>query len=156
MVWTLLHALCAEQYHTTKHLEDILQRLQDHPEEARQENEDSTLPLHHLLKNDPPVHVVSKLVEAYPEAVFEENDMGYMPLHVACRYGCNVEAVTYLICRNPQAVERRARGSFDIMNLAQHFRYGLDVVTCEDMIKALPEDHPNRAALLDLIQRHNQ
>lgn len=156
MVWTELHALCAEQYHTKEHLDDILKRLELHPEEARQEHEDGTLPLHHLLKNDPPIHVVSKLVDIYPEALFEENDKGYMPLHMACRYGCNVEVVTYLIHRNPQAVERRAKGSFDITHLAQHFRYGLDVVTCEDMVKALPEDHVNRAALLELIQKHTQ
>ena len=155
------HPLLCRAPSQHEHYDRILERIQEHPEEARQEaNADttsSTLPLPLLLKSDPPLEVVTKLVEAYPEAVYEENGQGYLPLHVALRYGTNVEVVKFLIDQNPQAVHRSAQGyfSWNLPELAHYLWSGGQGMSCTDMVKALPEDHPHRAALLELIENKN-
>lgn len=159
MVWTDLHELCAEPYHTKRHYQEIIDRLDTNlgREESCQELQDGTLPLHLLLKNDPPLYIVKKLVEAYPEAVYEyESEWNYLPLHVACRYGCNTEVVEYLIQQNPEALEKWARGEFvcNPTRITLCLCYGRDLANCEDLLKMLPEDHPNLAANLQVIRYH--
>lgn len=161
MVWTELHELCAEPYHTKRHYQEILDRLdtEEGKEEASQDLQDGTLPLHHLLKNDPPINVVRKLVEAYPEAVYEdESEWNYLPLHIACRYGCNTEVVEYLIHQNPQALKKWARGDFvcSPTRIILCLCYGRDVANCEDLVKMLPEGHPNRAADLAVLRYYSR
>ena len=155
MVWTDLHTLSASPDHTRRHHELFLLYLAAHPHEASEEHDDGTLPLHLLLKNDAPLKLVMNLVEAYPEAVFEyETTKGYYPLHVACRSGCSVPVVDYLIQRNPKALHMRSQRSFICcLEVIVLLCMGdtLKGWTCEDMVKALPEDHPNRAALLQLL-----
>jgi hypothetical protein len=158
MVWTDLHELCASPDHTKRHQELLLAYLRLHPEEASEEYDDGTLPLHHLLQNDPPLKLVTKLVEAYPESVFvDETIKGYYPLHVACRHGCSVPVVDYLINRNPQALYKKSRRFFiccieEIILLC--LGRGLEGWSCEDMVKALPEGNPNRQPLLELLHSH--
>ena len=160
MVWTELHEICAEPYHTKRHYQEILNRLEttEGKEEAREDLQDGTLPLHVLLKNDPPLHVVENLVEAYPEAVYEyDSEWNYLPLHVACRYGCNSQVVEYLIHQNPQALNKWARGDFvcSPTRITLSLCYGRDLANCEDLVKMLPESHPNRDANLALIREYS-
>lgn len=156
MVGTELHALCSEPFHTKEHYDAILQRLQDHPQEARREDDNGSLSLHLVLRGDPPLEIVVSLVEAYPEAVFEENEKGYLPLHVACRYGVNVDVVRYLIRQNPEAVQRATQGFFtwSLPQMTHYLMSGGKGATCQDLIKALPEDHPNQIGLLELIESY--
>jgi len=163
---TELHNLCcAEPLHTNEHFDAILRRTREHPEEAKiEDNESGSLALHLLLRSDPPLHVVMALVEAYPEALFEENKHGYLPLHVACRYGNSKEVVEYLIQQNPQAKTRSTQSGsaplelFSWNNLwnnpyemAHYLMSGGKGLSCHDLIKKLPDDHPHRSLLLDLF-----
>jgi ankyrin repeat protein len=150
---TELHDLCcAEPLHADAHFEAVLKRLQEHPEEAKKDDDDGNLALHLLLKADPPLPLVKALVEAYPEAPFEENKHGYLPLHVACRYGNSVEVVEFLIEKNPQAKQRPTQGyfSWNLVEMAHYLMSGGQGMTCQDLIKKLPEDHPHRGPLLKL------
>lgn len=161
MVWTELHDICAEPYHTKRHYQEILNRLAtpEGKEEARQDLQDGTLPLHLILKNNPPLYIVEKLVEAYPEAVFEYDlEWKYLPLHVACRFGCSTDVVEYLISQNPEALEKWARGEFvcNPTRITLCLCYGRDLANCEDLVSMLPEDHPNRAANLELIRYYSR
>eukprot|EP00978_Attheya_sp_CCMP212_P000001 scaffold9_cov58-Attheya_sp.AAC.1 len=92
MAWTELHDLCASPDSTPQHFVRLRLHIAWHPHEASEEYDDGSLPLHYLLRNNPPLEIVQDLVEAYPEAVFMAETMkGYYPLHVACRYGCCTE-----------------------------------------------------------------
>lgn len=161
MAWTELHEICAEPYRTQSHYREIVNRLEtpQGKQEACQDLQDGTLPLHLLLKNDPPLHVVKKLVEAYPEAVFEyDSEWNYLPLHVACRYGCNTEVIEYLIHQNPDALEAWARGDTFLcspIRITLCLCYGRDVADCQDLLKMLPDSHPHKAADLALIRNYS-
>jgi ankyrin repeat protein len=160
---TELHALCcAEPLHTDSHFEAILRRIDEHPEEARVEDyETASLPLHLVLKSDPPLVVVKALAEAYPEALREENDHGLLPLHVACRYGAAPNVAQYLIDQYPEAVARPTRTQTGLQvcqNLLRdpyeslHYLVtGGKGLSCHNLISKLPDDHPHRAGLLELL-----
>ena len=151
MVWTDLHTLSASPDHSRRHQELFLLYLARHPHEASEEHDDGTLPLHLLLQNDPPLKLVTKLVEAYPEAVFcDETIKGYYPLHVACRSGCSVPVVDYLIQRNPKVLHKRSQRFFiccfeEIFLLCMG--HTLQGWTCEDMVKALPRRSPESRSI---------
>ena len=84
-----------------------------HKDEAGQETDDGTLPLHLILRRSLPLRVVSALLDAYPEAMYcDETMLGYLPLHVACRSGCDVDVVQLLIESNPGALKHRTTRNF--------------------------------------------
>jgi hypothetical protein len=158
MVYTDLHHLCAQTDRTDAHWRKLLRYLQSHRREASEELDDGKLPLHFVLANRAvPLPVVVALVEAYPEAVYcRESAKGYLPLHSAIRSGCDVDVVAYLIKLYPGALRCRTRRNF-ICCIEEYillFRgKALTGMSCLDLAKLLPKDHPNRTGLIQLLQQ---
>lgn len=157
MVLTDLHCLCASTDRTEKHHNKVLRQIRYFPQEASQETESGSYPLHELLKNGrPTLDTVTSLVEAYPDAVnMEETMLGYYPLHIACRYGCDPKIVAYLLECNPECAHVRSR-RFLLCCLQGWWMIGrgesLAGYKPPDLAeRCLPPDHPNREAILKLF-----
>jgi len=160
---TELHVLCrAEPLHTDYHFEAILRRIDEHPEEVSVEDyETAALPLHLVLKSDPPLLVIKALVELYPEALREENNLGLLPLHVACRYGVSPKVASYLIEQYPDAVTKPTRTQTGLQVCEHSFQDPYETIhylatggkglSCRNLVSKLPNDHPHRAGLLALL-----
>jgi ankyrin repeat protein len=160
MVANSLHDLCLMNSHSEKHNNHILKHIALHPEEASEECDEGSLPLHYLLRNQPPLHVVEALVDAYPEAVFcSETINHYLPLHVACRHGCDPDVVDFLIQLNPDALNRKTQNAFfcslEQLLLLCLLHSLLKGSTCTELVEKLPKDHPNREALLELLDKYD-
>lgn len=62
-----------------------------------------TLPLHAVLRQQPPTIIVSALIAAYPKAVSTKCD-GELPLHVALHHGASLDVIQNLIVAYPKAL----------------------------------------------------
>ena len=82
---TTMHVACL-LHHTT---DDILKRLEDHPEVAHTNNNANETPLHYAAMDKRGVNreVLKKLVQLNPEAVKQPNVQNSLPVHLACMVG---------------------------------------------------------------------
>ena len=62
-----------------------------------------TLPLHAVLRQQPPTIIVSALIAAYPKAVSTKCD-GELPLHIALKNGASLDVIQNLIVAYPKAL----------------------------------------------------
>lgn len=160
MVATYLHDLCSQNSRSEHHKDHVLDYLSLHREEAREECDDGRLPLHFLLQNRPSLELVSVLIEAYPESVYCYETVNFnFPLHIACRSGCDVDVVEYLILRNPSALKYKTHNAYfcciEKLIFPLMLRSSLlSSYSCMDLVKKLPEDDPNRAPLLEVLNKH--
>jgi hypothetical protein len=64
-----------------------------------------TLPLHAVLKQQPPTIIVSAIIAAYPRAIAKKCD-GQLPLHVALTNGASLDVIQTLIVGYPKALDK--------------------------------------------------
>ena len=63
------------------------------------------LPLHAVLRQQPPTIIVSALIAAYPKAVSTKCD-GQLPLHIALKNGASLDVIQNLIVSYPKALNQ--------------------------------------------------
>mmetsp|Transcript_20049 Transcript_20049/g.29490 ORF Transcript_20049/g.29490 Transcript_20049/m.29490 type:complete len:154 (+) Transcript_20049:171-632(+) len=147
MGWTELHKICYEERPSVEHFGFLLNYLavEEHQDEAKEQDKDGRTPMHLLLRHHPPLNVMTALLDAYPDVVYvQEYLKGYYPVHTACRAGNDVRVVRLLLERNPEALNLRSKRAFCCL-------HGF---TAMDMVKKLPEDHPDRDPLVILLQEY--
>lgn len=100
-----------------------LHSIQDNPTQARiwvvktenkgkrNQSQCRFLPLHSACAREPPLVVVSALLEAYPEGAGKKDDNGMCPLHYATANHASAEVVRVLINYYPQALFQRVESS---------------------------------------------
>ena len=58
--------------------------------------------LHAVIRHDPPLSLLKKMIELYPDAVKAKDCLGRTPLHVAAGSGAKAELVKILVVASPQ------------------------------------------------------
>jgi len=86
---------------------DILLRLENMPQVAKERNIYGNTPLHEACRSRAPMSVVTALLSAWPDAVQQKNTYFYTPLHTACCERASVDAVTALLSAWPDAVKQK-------------------------------------------------
>ena len=121
-----------------------LQSLRDDPVQARvwvvrsngkskrDESDLRFLPLHSACAREPPLTVVSALLEAYPEGAGKRDNNGMCPLHYATANHASVEVVQMLIEYCPEALFQRVEssGALPIHLAAQWGVSSISVMEC--------------------------
>eukprot|EP00531_Pseudo-nitzschia_arenysensis_P016976 CAMPEP_0116145940 /NCGR_PEP_ID=MMETSP0329-20121206/16893_1 /TAXON_ID=697910 /ORGANISM="Pseudo-nitzschia arenysensis, Strain B593" /LENGTH=1347 /DNA_ID=CAMNT_0003641643 /DNA_START=69 /DNA_END=4112 /DNA_ORIENTATION=+ len=96
------------------------------------------LMLHEACRNNPPLRVISALVDEYPDAVKAKGGKGYLPLHYACATDASTDVVRKLLDTFPASI--RMRDTNDLM-IPLHFacKWGASSDIVEILASAYPE-----------------
>ena len=84
--------------------EEVIDRVQKHPEEASLKNSEGGTALHEATMNDAPLDAIDALLKAYPEATLVQDSDGWTPLHTSCYFDASYETVQRLVEANLAAV----------------------------------------------------
>lgn len=102
------------------------------------------LPLHEVCRHQPPIELVTLLLELHEDAVRLPGRYGYLPLHFACSTGASVEVVARLMEVHPAAT--RCRDEIDdALPLHLAARWGAS----EDVLMEILTAHPEGSFMRD-------
>ena len=87
--------------------DEVIQRAQYYPLEARQRDFDYLLPIHWACSGGAPVSVIRALLRAYPPSAKMIDFDHSTPLHFACCYGVSISVMKELLKAYPNAVKMR-------------------------------------------------
>mmetsp|Transcript_6086 Transcript_6086/g.15061 ORF Transcript_6086/g.15061 Transcript_6086/m.15061 type:complete len:1352 (-) Transcript_6086:150-4205(-) len=125
--------------------DDLVELLQMYPRSASipcpkniQSTAKGNLMLHEACRNDPPLRVISALVDEYADAVKAKGGKGYLPLHYACATDASSDVVRKLLDTFPASI--RMRDTNDLM-IPLHFacKWGASPAIIELLVSAYPE-----------------
>lgn len=125
--------------------DEFLQLLDTYPRSASipcpkniQSTAKGNLMLHEACRNNPPLRVISALVDEYPDAVKAKGGKGYLPLHYACATDASTDVVRKLLDTFPASI--RMRDTNDLM-IPLHFacKWGASSDIVEILASAYPE-----------------
>ena len=96
------------------------------------------LMLHEACRNNPPLSVISALVDEYADAIKAKGGKGYLPLHYACATDASTDVVRKLLETFPASI--RMRDTNDLM-IPLHFacKWGASSDIIEILAGAYPE-----------------
>lgn len=91
------------------------------------------LPLHSACARQPPLLIISSLIDAYPEGAAARDDNGMYPLHYACANQASSEVIHLLLSTFPEAnfVRIETSGSLPVHLAAQ---WGVSTVNVMDIL----------------------
>eukprot|EP00536_Pseudo-nitzschia_multiseries_P009758 jgi/Psemu1/201604/e_gw1.282.39.1 len=125
--------------------DDLLDLLQTYPQSASipcpkniQSTAKGNLMLHEVCRNNPPLRVISALINEYSDAVKAKGGKGYLPLHYACATNSSPDVVRKLLEIFPASI--RMRDTNDLM-IPLHFacKWGASPSVIEILTSAYPE-----------------
>jgi len=135
--------------------DDLLDLLEMYPRSASipcpkniQSTAKGNLMLHEACRNNPPLRVISALVDEYPDAVKAKGGKGYLPLHYACATDSSTDVVQKLLDTFPASI--RMRDTNDLM-IPLHFacKWGAS----PDVIEILAEAYPEGKQVRDIYAK---
>jgi len=124
---------------------DLVELIQMYPRSASipcpkniQSTAKGNLMLHEACRNNPPLEVISALVDEYADAVKAKGGKGYLPLHYACATDASTDVVQKLLDTFPASI--RMRDTNDLM-IPLHFacKWGASPAIIDILASAYPE-----------------
>jgi len=125
--------------------DDFLQMLAMYPRSASipcpkniQSTAKGNLMLHEVCRNNPPLQVISALINEHPDAVKAKGGKGYLPLHYACATNSSPDVIKRLLDTFPASI--RMRDTNDLM-IPLHFacKWGASPNVIEMLVSTYPE-----------------
>ena len=117
--------------------QDAVRRLNSHPNEAKQKNNDGDLPLHWAVANNAPVEVVSKLLDAYHDGAQLKNNDGRLPLHDAAYENASVDVIRKLLDTYPDGAQVKDNDGYLPLHFAAHNNASVEVIS--KLLDAYPD-----------------
>jgi hypothetical protein len=131
---------------------DLMERLQSHPSDAAivasegVSSAQGNYALHEVCKNQPPIKVIERLLEANPDAIKAKGRWGYTPLHYACSSGASPEVVARLIKAYPTSTRTRDESN-EFLPIHLAAKWG----AAEDVIISILTTYPEGCFLKDSV-----
>jgi len=125
--------------------DDLMDLIKTYPRSASipcpkniQSTAKGNLMLHEVCRNNPPLRVITALVNEYADAVKAKGGKGYLPLHYACATNSSPDVVRKLLDTFPASI--RMRDTNDLM-IPLHFacKWGASASVIETLTSAYPE-----------------
>ncbi len=117
------------------------------PESVQRKGYDNLFPLHMLVKRDPPLSLVTAMLDAFPNAARKPDQKRRFPLHFAASFMASESVIAALLSVHPAALRETDNDGAAPLHAACTNRAGLDIENLDlaglDVVRLLAEADPS-------------